>query len=392
MTCIKLWYYEVNVEAYKNGTSFKVAMEEHGMEIAEFLAVELPSIKKIPPCRLDSAKVEDFLNGIASYMNGQTFEEAFGDTFDRENFEKHRYYSEVTGGLENDGRVFNDIKHVFSYRLDDWVCRPPIEEAKPYKEDASRSDEMKAIVEKISEHVLERLKVRNVKPNSHYSANKYARESIETKRNLGNSAVEEPAESVIFKALDGKVNDAKEVTKQLRNMIFSLGESDLQMRAEDREAARNIAEYIAENYLNPEEAQAFMNQINKYIESSEMRDIGGRKESLFVPESKLPDDLQFNRWRERPGNKEAYESISQKHDPDTGAPTEMLKKLLAEYDKETMAYLESSKYSEENFARYAKFEAKEKLAQGIFDKAKKITDFSGNEKWNLVMNLLKKAA
>jgi hypothetical protein len=37
------------------------------------------------------------------------------------------------------------------------------------------------------------------------------------------------------------------------------------------------------------------------------------------------------------------------------------------------------------------FAAKEKLAQGIFDKARKITDFSGNEKWNFVMNLLRKA-
>jgi galactose-1-phosphate uridylyltransferase len=38
------------------------------------------------------------------------------------------------------------------------------------------------------------------------------------------------------------------------------------------------------------------------------------------------------------------------------------------------------------------FAAKEKFVQGIIDNAKKITDFSNNEKWKAVMDLLPKAA
>jgi hypothetical protein len=45
-------------------------------------------------------------------------------------------------------------------------------------------------------------------------------------------------------------------------------------------------------------------------------------------------------------------------------------------------------HSEENKAWYADFVAKSNMVQNIIDKAKLITDFSGNERWNVVMNLL----
>jgi hypothetical protein len=313
--CVKDWYYEVHVEAYKNGTSFKVAMEEHGMEIAEFFAGE---------CVPDS--VEEFLDGVAKYMNGQSFEEAFGDDFNKDDFEMTKGMSErLVARVRID--LENNIKYVYSHRLDDFVCPPIEEKAEPvYKEDALSSEKIKqyreTVAENISDHVLEQLNIRNIKPKSHRSAYEHVKFIPEAEKPLGKPAPEDPAESVIFKALDGKVEDAKEVAKELRNMIFSLKESNLQVRAEDREAARNIAEYIAENCLSPEEAKAFMVKINEYIESSEMRDKGGHKGS----------------------------------------------------------FIEIDMFAEDSFA------------QTVINNAKQITDFSSNEKWKAVMNLLPKFA
>jgi hypothetical protein len=45
-------------------------------------------------------------------------------------------------------------------------------------------------------------------------------------------------------------------------------------------------------------------------------------------------------------------------------------------------------YSEKNKAWYKDFLAKSNLVQNIINNAKLITDFSGNEKWNIVMNLI----
>jgi pimeloyl-CoA synthetase len=47
-----------------------------------------------------------------------------------------------------------------------------------------------------------------------------------------------------------------------------------------------------------------------------------------------------------------------------------------------------SMYNEENKAWYKDFLAKSNLVQNIIDNAKLITDFSGNERGNVVMNLL----
>jgi len=47
-----------------------------------------------------------------------------------------------------------------------------------------------------------------------------------------------------------------------------------------------------------------------------------------------------------------------------------------------------SMYSEQNKKWYEDFLKKSNLVQGIINNAKMITDFSSNEKWNIVMNLL----
>jgi hypothetical protein len=466
MERIKLWQYEVHVEAYKNGTSFKVAMEEHGMEIAEFFSNAVYKGDRMLFERLDSEEAEEFLDGIAKYMNGQTFEEAFGETFNRDDYDMTKVR---TSPIERGYQTFfgdpeGKFKYVHSWRLNRVVCQLVEDEAKPdiiNKEDGSDKIQQhkKAVVESISEQVLEQLNVRNVRPNSRHSA-KNAKESVginqETKKPLGKSYAEEPAESVIFKALDGKVNDAKKVAKHLRDMIFSLSDSDLQMRAENREAARNLAGYIAENYLyNPEEAQTFMAQINKYIENSESRDKGGHKElfvefDMYAEESfaqktinnaKLITDFSGNeKWNSvmdlltakanAPGTIEncIFNALDGKVDNAANVAIQLAnmifdpRQLSENREGENWALIFTD--SEEWEARAANREAGRDLVNYIaenfiddpeeaekfieqmekyiknselqdqdhaIDNAEKITDFSDNEKWNFVMNLLRKA-
>ena len=76
--------------------------------------------------------------------------------------------------------------------------------------------------------------------------------------------------------MDGKAgNEKKEMATQLASLIFNSRDTDLETRAANREAARDLAKRIAENYMSdPKEVQAFIDEINKHIEKSELLDKG----------------------------------------------------------------------------------------------------------------------
>jgi len=91
-------------------------------------------------------------------------------------------------------------------------------------------------------------------------------------RNISYSTAEE---QFVYNSLDGKMENAFFIAKQLSNMIFNQNVgTNLETKAIDREAGKKLAEYIAKNYLSGEDAKAFMNEINKYVERSELRDKG----------------------------------------------------------------------------------------------------------------------
>jgi hypothetical protein len=222
------------------------------------------------------------------------------------------------------------------------------------------------------------------------------------------------AEYFIFNALNGKVENAFDIAVQLGEMVFAdehygTPGKDLETAAADREAGRDLAKYIAENYFdNPEEAKAFMDKINKFIKNSEMRDQGYIIYAADGNPWKNPPS-EFALWLEKTGQKELYD---EEHKKD---PYATFDKYLNEFFKEREAYYWKnippdkvwgrgeeelkemrcdSKFtmlSEEYKAWYDAFDAKVNLVQSIVDKVKQITDFSGNEKWNNLMNLLSKA-
>jgi len=262
-----------------------------------------------------------------------------------------------------------------------------------------------------------------------------------------NGYVRGKAEDSIFSFLDGKVKNAQEVAKQLGIMLFSqdtvgwaqLGESPFfaqqnihatnpETRAANREAARELAKYIAENYIdNPDEAQAFIDKINKYIEDSEKLDKGyvDWGKGLVPPDPMSDDDKwlmanwdkYFSHLNVRATiteyNTLCFDLTSVSYDEFREAMSAALKDRM----EESMAYAKKnnppykfwpdgsggpsweerkdincdprhSQYSEQNKAWYKEFFAKGNFLQDLINKAKSTTDFSGNERWNIVMNLL----
>jgi hypothetical protein len=259
---------------------------------------------------------------------------------------------------------------------------------------------------------------------------------------LSNSIVEPASSLYIYRALAGKVEGASDTSmaNALNSMLFS-HDPNLETRTADREAGKNMAKYIAENYFdNREEAQAFMDTINKLAEISEALDKGyvismqaykdarntenyGTNLSdedklsisssvifdikLEVPEPPKPPS-DFDRWLEK---KEYTDLFNNSRDP-----KEILK-IMNEYKEEISDYEKAnpessiskpwessflswemscdpkySMFSEENKTLYEalheEFLEKAQLTQTTIDNAKLTTDVSSNEKWNAFMNLL----
>ena len=246
------------------------------------------------------------------------------------------------------------------------------------------------------------------------------------------------SEESIFNSLDGKAGNAsREVANQLASLIFNTKDTDLETRAANREAARDLAKHIAENYMSdPKEAQAFIDEINKHIKDSELIDKGyvggfyvGRLELTLPGPMSDEDRWLVANWNKYFGH---FEGVSYKVSEqntlgfvgDTGGRdgefTKALHAAKDDYHAEAFAHFSKvntpykfwpdgsrpsweefkemncdprfSMYSEENKAWYKDFlkdfVAKSNLVQDIIDNAKSITDFSGNEKWNIVMNLI----
>ena len=243
------------------------------------------------------------------------------------------------------------------------------------------------------------------------------------------------AEEFILNSLDGKAGNAsKEVANQLASMIFSTKDTDLETRAANREAARDLAKHIAENYISdPKEAQAFIDEINKRIEDSELIDKGyvNSPKGLTPPDPMRGDDrFILANWDKYFGHIEGlsvsvneYNQLSWHYSEGASfeaheAQSEAYHAAITAYIEEAVAYSKtvntpqkfkfwpdgsggasweerkemncdpSSKYSEQNKAWYADFLVKSNLVQNIINNAKSITDFSGNERWNVVMSLL----
>jgi hypothetical protein len=235
------------------------------------------------------------------------------------------------------------------------------------------------------------------------------------------------AEEFILNSLDGKAGNAsKEVANQLASMIFSTKDTDLETQAANREAARDLAKRIAETYMSdPKEAQAFIDEINKRIEDSELIDKGYVNSSKgLTPPDPMDDHDRFilANWDKYFGHLGISPKVNEFNKLDwngSGVPIEEIGKALhsarKDFIEEALAHFQKvntpqkfwpdgsegpsweekkemntrySMYNEENKAWYADFLAKSNLVQNIINNAKLITDFSGNERWNMVMNLL----
>ena len=154
---------------------------------------------------------------------------------------------------------------------------------------------------------------------------------------------------VLYEKMGYSDKDTSDVSKHLGNMIYhedNMHYDDVTgnyvTRADDREIGRNLAEYIAEKYFDdPKEAQAFMDKINWFIERGERND---------------------GCWMSLDAMREYIKSLKENAKPvkDGQMPVVHIFTpiLTAEYKKR------------------------------IFANAKLITDFSSNEKWNLVKSLL----
>ena len=186
----------------------------------------------------------------------------------------------------------------------------------------------------------------------------------------------------LYSVLNGKVgsswNEAYELAEKLGSMLYhtwqfsepdangtrhGLGrEGSEATRTADREAGRNLAEYIASTYFDdPKEAQAFMEKINKYLKHDELQDLGWS--GLGSPDRE-PIDYEA-RMRESDQRIEAHNKERYKQMGYTGG-------VLSEKGKEAQAI-------------HAEYVASVK---DIINKSKLITDFSSNAKWNLVKSLL----
>jgi len=149
------------------------------------------------------------------------------------------------------------------------------------------------------------------------------------------------------------------------------------------------------------EAEAFMDKINKYIKNSELRDQGYVTwMAEWEPvKPNPPDKLErgfmekgydyFDRSSFHERLKEFDEEYEAYHKKYGNIPFKFQKEAFSwEEMKEMECDQRYSMYSEKNKAWYANFLQKANSVQNIINNAKLITDFSGNEKWNIVMNLL----
>ncbi|MDR2593163.1 MAG: hypothetical protein LBC87_00125 [Fibromonadaceae bacterium] len=252
------------------------------------------------------------------------------------------------------------------------------------------------------------------------------------------------AQNFIFNALVGKVENALDIAVELGNMVFDsrliftgaatieedtsgvkwlknggtgirldlnpdaiiiTDPKEFEAFAANREAGRDLAKYIAENYFDdPEEAQAFMDKINKYIKNSELRDQGYTVWFAEMDPVKPQPPNKLQRWFMEKGYsfvgprdssfeerlKEFGEEYEAYHKKYGNIPFKFQKEPFTwEEIKEMECDPRYSMYSEKNKAWYADFFKRVASAQDIINNAKLITDFSSNEKWNVVMNLLK---
>jgi hypothetical protein len=246
------------------------------------------------------------------------------------------------------------------------------------------------------------------------------------------------AEHFIYNALNGKVENAFDVAVQLGNMVFDSrfifnGEATFEDKsgakwikvgtglsripdaaititdpkefeafAANREAGRDLAKYIAENYFDdPKEAQAFMDKINQYIKNSELRDQGYVTWGAEIEPIKPNPPGKLERWFIEKGydyfDKSSFYERLKEFDEEYGAYHKKYGQIPGKFQKEAFSWEEMkemecdprySMYSEKNKTWYANFLQKANSIQNIINNAKLITDFSSNEKWNVVMNLL----
>jgi len=205
------------------------------------------------------------------------------------------------------------------------------------------------------------------------------------------------AEHFIYNALNGKTENALDIAVQLGNMVFASNPSgtDLETRTADREAGRDLAKYIAENYFDdPKEAQAFMDKINKYIKNSELRDQGYVTWCAEMePEKPYPPDAKqwFDQKLGYVSSREEYHAYEVERNTKRPLQYSVLQNRTWESWKEWVCDPRYDHDFEENRAWYSDFLKKQTSAQNMINNAKlMITDFSSNAKWNVVMNLLSK--
>jgi hypothetical protein len=213
------------------------------------------------------------------------------------------------------------------------------------------------------------------------------------------------------------------VAEQLGSMLFTTNsDTDLETRI----AGKDLAKYIAENYFDdPKEAKAFMDQIDKYIKNSELRDQGYTALHADAEFMKFQPPRDYDRWltdekfnkyfghldvsRNENGGYTLGEGVSHEDFREAvhAAFQDFFKDANAHYEqnpapakssdvgptweeaKEMNCDKRFSMHSEQNKSWYAGFLKKVGNVQNMLNNTNPITDFFSNPKWNIVMNLLK---
>lgn len=182
------------------------------------------------------------------------------------------------------------------------------------------------------------------------------------------------AENFIFNALDGKVENAYDVARQLGGMIFSReSDIDVETRAFDRETGKKLAEYIAQSYLtNSDEAESFLAGIDEFANKSEMRDKGY---TVIIGSDIEPFKPQLNDLQQFAKENFGYTDIDWS---DTEKSSKIVKAYTTEVMKLARNETQNSKYSEKTLPSFLNYDSTpymHKEEKAAFSKA-----FDENEK------------
>ena len=211
--------------------------------------------------------------------------------------------------------------------------------------------------------------------------------------------------------MEGKVENAAAMAFNLGRMIYTNANQDIESRTMDIEAGKMIAEDLVKNYFdNPEEAKAFMAEIEKYAQIAEkgsimvyceeepsnykrfIGDFFGSEEDYMnsgVVYARVDYFMRFaqekfgftiddwdNAEKVKAVEKAFFNGAVRSNEYPSLQDLAVYCKALAIYDLDHKSWL-------------AEFPAKEKEARAIIDNAKTLADPSQSVRANYILDLLK---